>query len=682
MEPEDVTVAPATERKDKEQETSTSIANNDSKNDWETAKNTTASEQNIAGVPTFIRVIVIRRILLNDMKHNIDNNNNNDKYIKHLMTYMTDLDDSMQSKMYKTLSQLVANNGIINYFNSWDEKDNNPNTIETIFNKLILTKFLNQYQDIITSKSKKNTKTFYQDLLFNMKDLMCTIFEYVDYHKELINCSLVCSHWLYYAYNTSLYTVNDNFTKLLLKTLEYGVKKNNDSSGLRMWQRLTKLKSIDIDLERREHATTQLLLDKLSTLKNVEKMDGSCKTKHFAIIKTVIKNCRENIKHYSVKLKFEWVEEDRFVLSQLVLPNAKHISMTSLYFYIIWFNKCQELKLDYLKIINKEWCNFVMKNCDCSNIQSLTFLKRNTRDENDFITTKENKENEQRKKLLRKLAQRFINLQHLSIDIEDCNDEIVLLFCQYLKDIINKNNVEIELAFYDDGSELFYYNKTIEWIKQLDIACKIYKLLFCLGQFNDNQTFEEIETLLMLSCSNVEWIEFIHSMFATHVHDSTVDCVSQTAFKSLKVFKYSGWDFTIATFESVNKILEMVIDKIKKGKFYFIAYFYVGSGEPPNCNDVFDTFCQKIVNLMIKYETPIDVAVKIPGKYGQSKLNENYNDTYLSYFNEQSIFKDYKPPQCNKYCVPLLTPRMSFTWNNRQCYSEFMVKSATKQNSS
>ena len=39
----------------------------------------TPSEPNIGTVPTFSRdrVIVIRRSLLNDIKHNIDNNNNN-----------------------------------------------------------------------------------------------------------------------------------------------------------------------------------------------------------------------------------------------------------------------------------------------------------------------------------------------------------------------------------------------------------------------------------------------------------------------------------------------------------------------------------------------------------------------------------------------------------------------------
>ena len=67
---------------------------------------------------------------------------------------MTDLDDSIQSKVFKTLSQLISNDAIKNYFNSWDEKENNPNIIGIIFNKLILTKFINEYQKISRYKIK------------------------------------------------------------------------------------------------------------------------------------------------------------------------------------------------------------------------------------------------------------------------------------------------------------------------------------------------------------------------------------------------------------------------------------------------------------------------------------------------------------------------------------------------
>ena len=200
-----------------------------------------------------------------------------------------------------------------------------------------------------------------------------------------MNCSLVCSHWLYYVYNTRILSIGHyNFQNLILNTIKYNVK-NNDSSVLRIWQRLTKLKSLWVYWNYNIPGQTQLLLDKLSILKNVEKIEGSCWPDHLAIIKIIIQNCKENIKHYGFSINDR--DRKQLVLSPLVLANAKHVSIKCLYFYIIWFDKCQELALCYVRDIDKKWCNFVINNCDCSNIKSLIFTWK-TFVQNDFINTK------------------------------------------------------------------------------------------------------------------------------------------------------------------------------------------------------------------------------------------------------------------------------------------------------
>lgn len=132
----------------------TSSTNPNNKNYWE--KDASIESEPKIYAPTFTRVIVLRRILVNDMTNVTDNNNNvnNDGYIKVLMTEMKDLNDSMQSSVYNTLHLLMSNNGIKKYFSSWDEQDNNPSIIEIIFNKLILTRFVNEYQDVTSYKSK------------------------------------------------------------------------------------------------------------------------------------------------------------------------------------------------------------------------------------------------------------------------------------------------------------------------------------------------------------------------------------------------------------------------------------------------------------------------------------------------------------------------------------------------
>ena len=55
-------------------------------------------EENSGGVPTFIRVVVIRRIVLNYIKHYIDDDDKNDEYIKGLISEMRNLEDSMVTK--------------------------------------------------------------------------------------------------------------------------------------------------------------------------------------------------------------------------------------------------------------------------------------------------------------------------------------------------------------------------------------------------------------------------------------------------------------------------------------------------------------------------------------------------------------------------------------------------------
>ena len=78
----------------------------------------------------------------------------------------------------------------------------------------------------------------------------------------------------------------------------------------------------------------------------------------------------------------------------------------------------------------------------------------------------------------------------------------------------------------------------------------------------------------MLSASNVEWIQFINCESRDNIVDSIVDYMNQISLKSLKVFECSGFDGE-ETMQTVNKILEMVMDKVKKRSFYVMARFEV-----------------------------------------------------------------------------------------------------------
>ena len=305
----------------KEQHTPCPIANKEDKSDPK------------IDVPTFTRVIIIRRILVNDMIHVTGNNGNNNEYTKGLVTEMKNLDNSIQSSVYNTLHCLMKDNGIKNYFSSWDEQDNNPNIIETIFNKLILTKFINEYQDATTYNSRSNDyKHYYQDKIFNMKDVMCSMFKFLNYNccfkGDLFNCSLVCSHWLYYVYDTPIFTI-PNFNKLIKNTAIYNVKKDNDdnnSGAIRWWQRLSKVNLIDSDYSILAQPN-QLLLNKLLILQNVKEFRGRCNLKFCQILQTIISQSKDKIEHFSLRVKLSGTNG----LSPLLLPNVKFVTINHLY---------------------------------------------------------------------------------------------------------------------------------------------------------------------------------------------------------------------------------------------------------------------------------------------------------------------------------------------------------------
>ena len=676
------------ETKDKEPQAATPTTNNINQGDCETDTKTKSDEK--IGVATFIRVIVIRRILVNEMTHTIDK----EKYIKNLVTDMKDLGDVIQSKLHKTLSRLTTNDGIKNYFNSWDEQDNNPSIIEMIFNKLILTKFVRQYEEVTTYKSKHNINNcnnsndndehygyYYQDLVFNMKDLMGVIFSFLIYDYEwkgdLFNCSLVNSHWLYHVYNRPLLKMY-HFSKLIENTFSYNAKQDNmNSSGVRMWQRLNKVESIDVYLGGRTPAANELVLNKISVLGNIKSFNGECLPKHVPMLERIIKNCKEKIEWYS--LNIDSTKDN--VLPFVKLVNAKYISLKCLYFYIVWTNKCETLRLHWIDNITQKLCHFVVNNCDCSNIKSLclrwvTFLK------NDFI----NNNNNTGKEILEKLAQKFLNLQDLIFDFYDECDDVLLLFVTYLKEIISKNNVKIQYKF-DDSYPTNEYRKLIQYIEKNNISNKTHSIMLSFGSIGRfsriDPIFKAIKSLLTIenSHSNVECITFRNQYSLNTVADLIVNYINPNviSFKSLKVFDYRDDGISETPVQIVTKILQIEFNKLSKRKLFILATFRSEYAYDDKTFDTFfDTVCQRIFNLMIKDKIAIEIKLRLKRIPDESTHDKYYNTIYLSYFNEKRMLKEYKQPQCSEYCTPLNIPKLSFVWDDEHEWSEFAAQNVMR----
>ena len=178
--------------------------------------------------------------------------------------------------------------GIKRYMIKWYNEKQQRDIIQIIFDKIILNKFEKEYNQLITYTCNcdditSNTKK-YQNTVLNSSDLMCCIFQYLDYgykfDGDLISCSLVDSFWLYHSWNVNaLYYVN--LSRIARMTQKCNKNKNDnidhDHDILRMWQRLIHAKSIEI---LQPPLDSDVLYNKMLLLRNIEVLTARFRLKN------------------------------------------------------------------------------------------------------------------------------------------------------------------------------------------------------------------------------------------------------------------------------------------------------------------------------------------------------------------------------------------------------------------
>ena len=182
-------------------------------------------------------------------------------------------------------------------------------------------------------------------LLFNSNDLMCLIFHYLQDDtfgkNDLFHCSLVNSHWLYHVWDVnSVYCVE--LTQLIQQTLKH-TGNNSHSSALRAWQRFINAKSIYIYWVKKNISYSKPLLNKLLSLKHLEKIFiylGNDEKMSIEILKAIMYTSRKNIRWR--KIEITKASKEYAYLSPLSLLNVQYMEIQDSYFYRIWSNKCQE----------------------------------------------------------------------------------------------------------------------------------------------------------------------------------------------------------------------------------------------------------------------------------------------------------------------------------------------------
>ena len=659
-------------------------------------------------VPSFIRLFVIRRILMITHKTK--------EKIRNLTIMLPD--KQMQDKALDILLFLLSN-GIKQYMSKFYNEEKQSNIIELIFNKIILTKFDKECEKITRYNSTCNDDHF-QSLVFNMNDLMCLIFQFLKFDKELNgdlnNCSLVNSHWLYHSWNpNSVYHIGE----VELGDLNTISVKSSRIRRARIWQRLMNVKSVHLSRLK----WNDLTLKKLSMMKNIQhviqlnvggySVPFLFNDRLIEIIKQIwapkiltfnvclrrqnINNNHNNREHMSKNTQ----------KSPVRLVNATDITLKSKYMhkseYILWSNKCKKLTLHRMHHVDEELVNFMIDNCDCNGIKSLTIID---------VQFSPKVVSKAINPLLSKLAKKFTDLQYLRINLKTC-DEHMLSLWKFLKTLVDKNTVEIELELDQFGGDFTMLN---QWMTNIGYHNNINKIVVNLN----SDMFDSIIPLknTLANCmKNLQWLKIA----------ATPNCLGRTKWnggkkifemlnnkismqeniKNDKNIKFGQWLQVIQliaentdddkVFEYGDMLRDYVfiyvpIDDINKffnlqmlysQKFYLLIDIWTdyddtndtdtindsddGNTNTNNIEDIdvssnhfikkFDTLCQAIL-FLIKSRVAIDIKIRFD-RIDDKSMFDKYDKIFLQYFNTEKSLKNYQPIT-NNYCVPMVHPRMSF----------------------
>ena len=693
------------------------------KNDWQIF----VDPFDKVSVCSFIRLFMIRRILMQYFSDNINNNMAQNEILEEKKMLIQNLSYGKHVlnnvDIAKLLFRFLTEDGIQHFLDRYNELAYKfSSCIETIFNEIILTNFKKEYQALITYSPNKDadnicneTKIDIEDInngskrnvsvitectdleisksaVFNTDDLMSNIFQYLTYgyhfDQDLYYCSLVNSHWLYHVWNiNSVYFVN--LSKLINQTLKYDENDYSDHDSEmemidvkikikarrvgRTWQRFINAKSIYFYLYK-EPIPNSLLLKRLSAFANIEKIYADCTENHVSILKILMQNCAQKIKYFDVQINLkpkkskrnknrhkkqpdiDTVIKKENVLSPLKLINANCITIHNLYFYIIWSVKCRVLMLEQIQNISENWCKFVINYCDCSGIEYLKLYGKTFAFDNKKFKNKISK-----RLLLEKLASKFTNLKRLSIYFYRECDSCVLLFWQLLKPIIEKNNGIVELGIHRmfSGAQFGQLNEIIDKSK-----LKITKLNISIQMSLDEDEkeweltqFEQIKKLLChpylqhLKLSTGKDTQL--KLFIDFINDNNNN---DNSFKHLKIIQINNIGYS--KISAINNFLQsnMLFEK----RLFVIAHFRVFDVDKNDLESNFQVFWDNITHLLIKKQVPIDIAIRCAKRIVSQIINSDqiFNPINLFHSTKQKLLKEYKPPKCNQFCVPVMTPQI------------------------
>ena len=696
-------------------------------------------------IPSFIRLFVFNRILYPYITDKTTTETTSDDVIRSMLVTVLNSKEEKQAA-FAILSQLFKN-GLKKYMNEDFDIRVHPILIEKIHNQLILTTFSEEYSFVTKyttsnnsndniNNNNNNNDTSCQSLVFNTNDLMCCIFQFLSYrvklkdkNNDLLRCSLVNSHWLYYVFNPNscseinfamLWNISgeDNNEDEENEDKDAGVAVI-DKIQARLWQRIIKVKSVNYHTPRRSQLSKNNahdeLLGKISMLNNVEKIACRTTPSNIIVLKALLQQCRKNIKHFDVAIGNRRTRASENLLSPLTLPNAEDISISDKYFNIIWSNKCKVLRMFMLAYISKDWCNFVINNCDCGGIKHLVIddisfdNSVNLRSNSNININRGKNENNYKISILSLLAKQFRNIEKLDIILElrDFTAELGLLW-QEFGPIIQKNNTYVTftirksispvqeelLTFIDKNNikinQIISRLYTDEMDESLCIIIEKCQDLESINIKNRRKTkngialskfIEKLEKISLgsgindiNSNKNINLNENYDDEDENEDDQTVVDVVDKTIQSSnyghgltelkrielIESLEPASIDFLTdllsLKFIVERKIFPIVVIGIEITNVYVFdeSAFLLK----------FKHFCQKIYVLLFEDQLPMNIKIKFGtlDTFGD-KCIAKMQQVFKSVFDENMVLSQFKlsKQECNKYCTNMEIPVISLT---------------------
>ena len=585
--------------------------------------------------------------------------------IKQMVTIMH---DSEQQQVGQEILTRLVNDGIKKYMEKWFNEKKQRQVIELVFNTIIIKNFEKEYQNTVTyNKIGNDCKSqYYQTMVFNMDDLMCFIFQFV---CDLINCSLVNSYWLCHSWNpNSIY--HFCLTKLIKNTIEmiHSTNISNDNRQNRMdrilsskWQRVVNVKSVEMSLFGNRLEKSEYLFEKISMLRNIVNINLRIADKYISFLKELLCYNKKNIQQYSVSISCLGQKNK---LQPLELINANVIEIETMYYYIKWSYKCQILRLQYFYDIDENWIKYVVDNCDCSGVQ--TFVIKNV----SFNHLLNDSDRKSTQLLINKFCQKFENLQRLTINSTDDEDEentclILLLRC--LSGIINKNNTIVKLKLacsVNDYDELAKMTQDTQIkICGLDIS------------IDDESPIDYLKPIV-LNNPKLEYIAFdTWFLDEDFVEKSILDLLftikkerGNGKASLLKMIKIDD-NVSQTNINIINQLL--LFELIEKDncncnydynhKLYRKLSFNLRTNLCGFCQESFKTICQIIASLLMSQQIPFELDIRFDKQF-KSDFTKVYYPIFEQYLS-QDLMQNWQPPIVNKYCKVLAEPLICFKFN-------------------